>query len=63
MVCFDNVERDPADKYDDDTAKLLADFAVYATENYGPKCADFEAECLCCKLWALHDQVSKLVTI
>lgn len=63
MVCFDDTERDPADKYDADTLAFLATFASYATKNYGKRCDDTEPGCHCCDLWALYDQVEKLIKI
>ena len=52
---------DPADQYDVDTNTFMLGFAAYLTENFGDRCPDFEPECMCCKLWALHDQVKEIV--
>lgn len=50
-----------ADEYDREAQKFMAAFDAFVTENFGTRCEDYEAGCPCCDLWAMRDQVRKLV--
>lgn len=30
------------------------------TEDWGDRCSDFEPECPCCQMWAMHDAIDAL---
>ena len=30
------------------------------TEDWGERCSDFESECPCCQMWAMHDAIDSI---
>lgn len=30
------------------------------TDQYGEKCEDFDKDCVCCQMWAMHDEIEGL---
>jgi hypothetical protein len=49
------------DQYDTVAFDFMASFDKFITDQFGDRCADFEADCSCCRMWKLRDQVAEIV--
>jgi hypothetical protein len=49
--------------YEREGEKFLTHFVGFATEQFGERCEDFDADCACCKIWKLYDETAKVVDI
>ncbi len=47
------------DEFAASTNGFLAEYARFITEEFGPRCPDYEPECACCHEWAVFDVFSK----
>lgn len=52
---------DPADKYMQDVEAFMTTLDTFAIEQFGERCADFEPDCICCKVWAIRDRLQQLL--
>ena len=30
---------------------------LYTRKIWGPRCGEYEPECICCQKWAIHDEI------
>ncbi len=53
------IKSEDVDQCDRESAAFLAHFMEFATEQFGPRCPDYELGCPCCDFWKLYDDTAK----
>ena len=49
------------DELEEEGEALLTLFKWFTTRNFGAPCPDFDEDCATCKMWKMHDSLTKIL--